>query len=326
MPFHPTRRQMIALTGATVWAGTTRAATAATQTVQGQAFASPWRITTPTGSDVEAHRVAIDALLAQIDQQMSPWRDDSEISRFNTAAQESAASAQLTTVAQAALTLAQFSNGWFDPTVGPQVAQWGFGPIKGANAGADENRWQGLHATGDSLRKNIPTLTMDLCGIAKGYALDRMANHLQNAGVASFLIDLGGELKSTGQHPSGRDWHVAVEDPRQTQNGPAAALRLPSGLSVATSGLRAQSYALGGVDYGHIINPHSAQPATGTLASVSVLHSSAMLADGWATALAAAEEAAPQLAAENGIAALFLFIENGRLHQQTTGGFDRHLL
>ncbi|MGO4906769.1 FAD:protein FMN transferase [Pseudorhodobacter sp. W20_MBD10_FR17] len=324
MPFHPTRRQMIALIGATLWAGTTRAETTATQTIQGQAFASPWRITTPNATDAETHRVAIDALLAEIDQQMSPWRDDSEITRFNTVAQETAASPQLTTVAQAALTLAQISNGWFDPTVGPQVAQWGFGPIKGASMGVD--RWQGLHATGDSLHKNNPTLTMDLCGIAKGYALDRMAEHLQNAGLQSFLIDLGGELKSAGQHPSGRDWHVAIEDPRQTRIGPATALRLPSGLSVATSGLRAQSYALGGVDYGHIINPHSAQPATGTLASVSVLHSSAMLADGWATALAAAEEAAPQLAAENGIAALFLFTTNGSLHQKSTGGFDRHLL
>lgn len=321
MPFHPTRRQMIALTGATLWAGAGRAASP-TQILQGQAFASPWRISTAEGTDLEPHRFAIDALLAKIDQQMSPWRDDSEISRFNAARSESAASSQLVTVAQTALTLAQTSKGWFDPSVGPLVARWGFGPIKGADMG----RWQDLHATGDSLRKSTQGLSMDLCGIAKGYALDRVADHLQNAGVHSFLIDLGGELKSAGQHPSGRDWHVAVEDPRQIRPGPAAALRLPSGLSVATSGLRAQSYALGGVDYGHIINPHSALPATGALASVSVLHSSAMLADGWATALAAAEEAAPQLAIDNGISALFLFTTNGTLHQQTTGGFDRHLL
>jgi FAD:protein FMN transferase len=319
MPFHPTRRQMIALTGATLLTGPSRAASP-TQTLQGRAFASAWRITGPT--DAERHRPAIDALLAQIDRQMSPWRDDSEITRFNAAPHDAPASTQLTTVAQAALTLAQSSNGWFDPSVGPLVAQWGFGPIKGASGGG----WQGLAATDTALHKTSPTLTMDLCGIAKGYALDRMAAHLQDAGLQSFLIDLGGELAALGQHPSGRDWHVAIEDPRPTQNAPAAALRLPTGLSVATSGLRAQSYGLGGRDYGHIINPHSAQPATGTLASVSVLHTSAMLADGWATALAAAEESAPQLATANGITALFLFTTKAGLHMQTTGGFDRHLL
>lgn len=318
MRFHPTRRQMIALAGATLLSGPSRAATA-TQTMQGRAFGSPWRITTPT--DAERHRPAIDALLAQIDRQMSPWRDDSDITLFNTAQHEATASPQLSTVAQAALTLARASNGWFDPSVGPLVAQWGFGPIKGAAGG-----WQGLAVTANALHKTNPALTMDLCGIAKGYALDRMAAHLQDAGLSSFLIDLGGELASQGQHPSGRDWNVAVEDPRPTQNGPAAALRLPSGLSVATSGLRAQSYGLGKVEYGHIINPHSAQPASGSLASVSVLHSSAMLADGWATALAAAEDAGPQLATDNGITALFLFVINGGLHLQTTGGFDRHLL
>jgi thiamine biosynthesis lipoprotein len=318
MLFHPTRRQMIALTGAALLTGRASAASA-TQTLQGRAFGSAWQVTAAT--DAERHRPALDALLAQIDQQMSPWRVDSEITRFNTATHDAPASPQLTTVAQAALTLAQTSSGWFDPSVGPLVAQWGFGPIKGS-----AGRWQGLGASENALHKTSPTLTMDLCGIAKGYALDSMAAHLQDAGLDAFLIDIGGGLAAFGRHPTGRDWHVAVEDPRPSQNGSAAALRLPSGLSVATSGLRAQSYGLGGVDYGHIINPHSGQPASGSLGSVSVLHSSAMLADGWATALAAAEEAGPQLAADNGLTALFLFATNGGLRAQTTGGFDRHLL
>jgi thiamine biosynthesis lipoprotein len=320
MPIHPTRRHMIALTGAALWAGPARAEKPATRTIEGRAFASHWRITAP--ASMEPHRAAIEALLARIDQQMSPWRDDSDITRFNTRPSEAPVSQDTAQVARAALKIARISGGWFDPTVGPLVAKWGFGRIAGTDAG----HWQGLTAGDDSLHKDRPGLTMDLCGIAKGYALDLLAAHLLGTGAQNFLIDLGGELRAMGLHPSGRAWQVAVEDPRPDADASAAGLRLPSGLSVATSGLRAQSYALGGQSYGHIINPHRAQPAQGTPASVSVMDASAMQADGWATALMAAGDAGPELARAQGLMALFLVQTNGRLHAQTTGGFDRHLI
>lgn len=324
MPIHTTRRRMIALTGAVLWAGAARADVSrpATRTIEGRAFASHWRITAPAETDMERHRNEIDALLARVDQQMSPWRNDSELTRFNLTPRESAASPETVAVAHAALDIARASDGWFDPTVGPLVAQWGFGRISGTNTG----RWEGLTVKNRSLRKDDPGLTMDLCGIAKGHALDVVAAHLLNAGQRRFLIDLGGELKSAGLHPTGREWQVAVEDPRQTRSGPAAVLHLPAGTAIATSGLRAQSYALGGQHYGHIIDPHKARPAQGSNASVSVLDHDAMVADGWATALAAAGEEGPQIARENAITALFLFNEAGRLKTQTTGGFDRHIL
>ena len=325
MPFHPTRRQMIALTGAALWAGTAPRAgtpTTATRTIEGRAFASHWRVTAPAGTDLERHRRAIDALLGRIDQQMSPWRDDSDITRFNASARETAVSADAAIVAGTALELARDSGGWFDPTVGPLVAQWGFGRISGTTTG----HWQGLSVGDNSLHKTASGLTMDLCGIAKGYALDLMASYLLDAGEQHFLIDLGGELKSAGFHPSNRDWHVAVEDPRQHHNSPAAGLRLPTGMAVATSGLRAQSYTLADNSYSHIINPHQARPTNGRIASVTVLNANAITADGWATALAAADDTGPQLARDNGIAALFLSHANGVLNAQTTGGFDRHMM
>jgi thiamine biosynthesis lipoprotein len=320
MPIHPTRRHMIALTGAALWAGPARAKTRATQTIEGRAFASHWRITAP--ASMERHRAAIAALLANVDRQMSPWRGDSDITRFNTHRTESPVSQGTATVARTALDIARASDGWFDPTVGPLVAKWGFGKIAGTDAG----HWQGVTAGDDSLRKDRPGLTMDLCGIAKGYALDRVAAYLLDAGAQNFLIDFGGELHAEGHHPSGRIWQIAVEDPRQNADGPAAGLRLPSGMSIATSGLRAQSYALGGHNYGHIIDPHRARPMDGTLASASVMDASAMRADAWATALAAAGDAGPALARARGIIALFLFQANGVLTAQTTGGFDRHLI
>lgn len=325
MPTRPNRRYMIALTGAALWTGGARAEppnAPPTQTIEGRAFASQWRITTPAGTDAERHRHAIEALLANVDSQMSPWRDDSDITRFNKSQRTSTISPETATVAQAALEIAGNSDSWFDPTVGPLVAQWGFGPISGSNTA----RWQGLSVTHDSLHKDEPGLTIDLCGIAKGRALDLMATHLWDAGVFNFLIDLGGELKSAGLHPSGRDWQVSVENPRQSPDGPAAGLRLPSGMAIATSGLRAQSYTLANKSYSHIIDPHRAHPVEGNIASVSVLAPNAMEADGWATALAAAGDVGPQLARANDIAALFLFNRSGVLQPQTTGDFDRHMI
>jgi len=329
MTIRPTRRQMIALAGAALCAGSARAQAPAlltgarpVETLEGNAFASHWRVTLPAGSMVESHRAGLEQLLVQVDRQMSPWRSDSEITHFNAAHREAAVSPAVARVARAALDIARRSGGAFDPTVGPLVAQWGFGRISGSGAG----HWQGLSAGDEVLAKDEPGLTMDLCGIAKGHALDLMAGHLLQAGYSDFLIDLGGELKSSGSHPAGRDWHVAIEDPRLTSDGAAAGLRLPSGLSVATSGLRAQSYGLGGHRYGHIIDPHTARPAEGDIASVSVFDRSAMRADGWATALVAAGANGPEIARSNDIAALFLVDTGEGLRAETTGGFDRLMM
>ncbi|MDO5641290.1 MAG: FAD:protein FMN transferase [Paracoccus sp. (in: a-proteobacteria)] len=327
MPIHPTRRQMIALTGAALLASPAYARGAdPTQATGGRAFASHWRITGPAGADMDALRPAVEQIIAMVDRQMSPWRADSELSRFNAARRESPASGDLARVAGAALEIARASDGWFDPTVGPLVARWGFGPISTADAG-QLGRWQGLSVAGDHLAKDAPGLSMDLCGIAKGRALDLIAAHLQAAGIGDALIDLGGELSALGSHPSGRDWQVAVEDPRPDHGGGAAGMRLPGGMAVATSGLGAQGYDIGGDRYSHIIDPRAARPVAGRLASVSVLAASAMRADGWATALlAAGADRGPELARAQGLAALFLFGDDAGLARMTTGGFDRYLI
>ncbi|GAB1377231.1 FAD:protein FMN transferase [Pararhodobacter aggregans] len=326
MPFHPTRRQMIAASGAfastLLLPGLGRAQNLV-EVMEGRAFASHWRVSAPAGQGIEAHRPAIDALLAGIDAQMSPWRADSEVTRFNEGTgAESPVSAETAHVARAALDLAAASGGWFDPSVGPLVARWGFGPIRGNEAGD----WRGLSVGHASLGRDWPGLTMDLCGIAKGRALDLVRTLLQDAGVADALVDLGGELGSLGRHPAGRDWRVAVEDPRPGNPGAAMGLRLPAGMAVATSGTRAQSYAMGGHRYGHIIAPREGRPSEGRFASVSVLADSAMRADGWATALIAAGEAGPDLARAQGLPALFLAVEGDALRPVMTGDVDRYLL
>lgn len=326
MPIHPTRRHMLAVTGAlasgVLMPGLTHAE-GLTETMEGRAFGSHWRVTVPSGQGIARQRAGIAARLAGIDARMSPWRADSEITRFNAGEGNSGTvSPETAHVVRTALDLAETSGGWFDPSVGPLVARWGFGPIHGSET-AD---WRGLALSAGTLQRDRPGLTVDLCGIAKGRALDLVVSHLQAEGFTDALVDLGGELASIGRHPAGRDWRVAVEDPRPGNTGAAVGLRLRPGQAVATSGLRAQSYTLRDRRYGHIIAPRSGRPSEGYYASVSVLSESAMIADGWATALMAAGEAAPELARARGVSALFLAIEAGGLRLETTGGFDRHLL
>ncbi|MGP6086352.1 FAD:protein FMN transferase [Antarctobacter jejuensis] len=286
------------------------------ETLSGAAFGTHWRIATPPGSGLAALAPQIESLFAQADKQFSPWRADSAISHFNASpAGKQAADPALIEVTAAALDIARRTSGAFDPTVGPLVARWGFGPI--AQGGAPD--WRALSTTPDGLSKTRADLTLDLCGIAKGWALDRAADLAGTAGIKDLLFDLGGEFIALGQHPDGRDWRVAVEAALPLAPSPAA-LRLLGGTAVATSGMRAQSYVLNGRQYSHIIDPGTGAPASGTLRSVTVVASDAMTADGWATALCAAgDEAGPDLAQTHDIAALFQYHDGQQIRQIRTG-------
>ena len=317
----PSRRLFLAAAAALAAPRLSLAGAPAVTLLEGAAFGTGWRVALPSGAGTEALRTPLAALLAGIDRQMSPWRGDSDITRFNRAgAGERPVPEAVAQVAAAALAIAADSGGHFDPSVGPLVARWGFGPIEG-----DERPdWRAMSAGNGHLAKTRAGLTFDLCGIAKGHALDRMAALLRERGHGDFLIDFGGDLIASGLHPEGRGWRVAVEDPRPEAKGLATRLQ-PGPMAVATSGPRAQGYAMDGRVWGHIMDPATGAPVEGGAASVTVLAPTALAADGWATALAAAGAGGPTLASERGIAALFLLRDGDGLRQVATGDLARYL-
>ena len=295
----------------------------ATSVLEGSAFATSWRIALPAGTNTAGLRPALEAVLDSIDAQMSPWRAGSAVSLFNQApaGQHEMPPAALL-VTRAALALAEASGGAFDPTIGPLVARHGFGPIGHGTA----RLWPSISAGDGHVTKAESGATLDLCGIAKGHALDRLAGVLREAGHADFLIDIGGELLASGRHPSGRPWRAAVEDPRPSGSQAVAILALDN-RTVATSGTRWNSYAIGGRTISHIIDPVTGEPVGGALGSVSVIAPTAMEADGWATALMAAGlQRGPALARERQVAALFVSVTGDRLHRVVTGGFESAIL
>ena len=292
-----------------------------TQRIAGRAFGTDWRVNLPAGGDDPVLRRELDRLLAGIDAEMSPWRSDSRLSAVNRAiAGPQPISAEFAHVTQAALNLADVTKGAFDPTVGPAVSRWGFGPIDTQAA----TGWRGMTLEGDRVTKTDARLTLDLCGIAKGRALDRMGALLADMGHADFLVDLGGELLARGRHPSGRVWRVGIEDPRPGRSGLAGTIALRD-RTIATSGIKANGYQSGTRRYSHIIDPMTMSPIQGALASVSVLSRDAMTADGWATALMAAGDSGPDLARRHRIDALFLFAQADGLRPEVSGQFEFRL-
>lgn len=317
------RRRFLALGAACLVAPAIARGASPLTELSGDAFGTGWKVSLPAGTPTTALRVHLEELLADLDLAFSPWRADSVISRFNHShAEDMPVAAEMAEVTRSALDIASGSDGHFDPTVGPLVARWGFGPIDHGETPA--SGWHGLSVDNSHLARKWPGLTLDLCGIAKGHALDRVTALLLDAGHVDFLIDLGGELAARGRHPSGRIWQVGIEDPRPDSGSLAGLLRL-DGVAVATSGDRTNGYDIGTRRYSHIIDPLTHEPVEGTLASVSVLKPAAREADGWATALMAAGEAGPELARRRGIAALFLFRDGSGLRQVATGTVEKHL-
>jgi FAD:protein FMN transferase len=324
-PRHLTRREALATgvaAAASLAAPALARASAPTVGIGGPAYGTWWNATLRAGADAEALRVMVEETLGRIDRLMSPWRPDSAITGFNDrpSVNWQPVDAEVSTVVRAALAARQASARAFDASVGPLVGRWGFGPIASAMVPA-----QAEVAVGDdALRKDDPGLTLDLCGIAKGYALDRIVSALLHRGEQDFVVDLGGEIAARGQHPAGRSWQVAIEDPRQGVSGAAEIVAL-NGRAIATSGDKANGYTLGARRYSHIIDPATAAPVEGAAASVSVIAGNAMMADAWATALMAAGDGGPALAEANGLDALFLVREGPGLLRVPVGRFDDHL-
>ena len=278
----------------------------------GPAFGSSWRLVM---ADTQQNpQRLIDGIVRSIDMGMSPFRADSDLGKFN-AGKTSIVSDETRLVVQAALDLAKNSSGAFDPTSAPIGRKYGFGPTT-IPATAPSGMYSEIHIDGGKLEKSTPHLTLDLNGIAKGYALDKIAGALDGL---EFLLELGGEVIARGHHPSRRRWRIGIERPGTNK---LQRLIYAGNEALATSGDGNQSYEVAGRYYAHVIDPRTAQPLDNNVASVSVLAPSGILADGLATAamVLGPDASGPLLGAYNA-RALFL-LKNGKdFAEVALGGF-----
>ncbi len=273
----------------------------------GESMGTSWSLRAVAAPPDAGARVA--AALARVVAQMSQWEPESDLSRFNRAPPGAwrVLPPEFAEVVAAALEIAAASGGAFDPCLGRLTELWGFGgagPTGRVPEDAEEtaaDRRIDYDPDGPRVRRGAGAL-LDLSGIAKGYGVDLAAEALLAAGVRHFLIEVGGELRGEGIRPDGQPWWVDVEMP-PSSGLPPWRIALHD-LSVATSGNYRRGFTVDGRHYPHSFDPRTGRPIVSNVSSVTVLHRSCMMADGWATALTVmGPQPAMELADARGLAA-----------------------
>ncbi len=293
----------------------------------------------PQSVDRRALKAGIDRILETVNAQMSNWRPDSEISRFNagTASSWTGISADTLTVIEEALRISRLSGGAFDPTIGPLVDVWGFGPHEeqwgipsqsrvAAALGRTGFRHLRTRGMPSGLTKDHAPVEIDLCGIAKGFGVDKVAAYLDAQGLGDYLVEIGGELRARGISPRRRPWRVGVERPGS--EGPAVQTIISLlGSAVATSGNYRNYFESDGFRYSHIIDPRIGSPVEHDLASVTVVAPSTMQADALSTALMVmGPHAGLRLARRADIAALFIVRDGAGFEEVRSPRFEQQAL
>lgn len=240
----------------------------------------------------------IDRILEEVNDQMSTYRPDSELSRFNQSREintpfpVSPATAKVVTEA---IRINKMTQGALDVTVGPLVNLWGFGP-EGRfthQPSHDElekrKQWIGidyLEVQGNALIKKIPELYVDLSSIAKGYGVDAVAEYLVSQHIVNYMVDIGGEVRTQGINGNDKLWRIAIEKPANDGTNQSVQLIIePGDNSIATSGDYRNYFEEDGVRYSHTIDPTTGRPIKHNLASITVIVPTCMSADGISTGL-----------------------------------------
>lgn len=280
----------------------------------------------------------ITEVLEEVDASMSTWREDSELSRLNGREDQSDwidISVPLHEVLATAVDVSSLTGGAFDITIGPVVNLWGFGPEARPDRVPDDDELAArLDATGYEkleLRAEPPAIRasksqyIDLSAIAKGYGVDAVARYLENAGVASYLVEIGGEVRVNGRKPDGSAWRLAIEEPVSEQRQINRVVALDEH-AMATSGDYRNYYESEGRRYSHTIDPDTGRPIVHNLASVTVIAENTMLADALATGFnVMGYERAQALATRENIAAYFIVRRDGGFESHHTPAFTSYL-
>lgn len=268
------------------------------------------------GPALSEAKAATEAILAEVDQQLSTYRSDSLVSQFNALPANSCQvmPAQVLGLVSFGEQLSAQSDGAFDLTLEPLLNLWGFGPqSRGEQVPTPEQiaevreriGHQHLRIDGAQLCKDA-AVALDFNSIAAGYAVDRISERLAELGVSSYLIEATGELKAQGNKPDGSAWHIAIEAPLEHQQVAEKILPL-DGYGVSTSGDYHNYFERDGQRYSHSLDPQTGAPIRHNLAQVTVLDRSAQRADALSTLLMIlGPERGLAFAERAGIAALFV--------------------
>jgi thiamine biosynthesis lipoprotein len=289
--------------------------------LSGETMGTTYNVTV-IGSDMDedALSVAIEETLKSVNASMSNWDPNSEVSLFSASADTTPmqASQEFVTVIAAANTVHETSGGKFDVTLGPLIELWGFGPrtpesaipsdteIAAALAQVGQARLLTLDETALTVAKFDPAVGINLSAIAKGYGVDAVATALQGFGITNYMVEIGGDLVTSGKNDQDQSWRIGIEKPDASAQ--SVQLIVPvSNYGLATSGDYRNFFEQDGIRYSHILDVTTGRPITHRTTSVTVVAETAMMADAWATAmLVLGRDAGLALAEAEDIAVFFI--------------------
>ena len=239
----------------------------------------------------------VDSIFAVLNQSLSTYIPTSDISKINRGDSLLVVDDHFVKVYKSATEVYNTTDGFFDPTVGALVNAYGFGPGKKLNTISTQQLDSILQFTGwdktklsinNTILKTHPKVYFDFNALAKGYAVDVLAMYLRHLNIASFLVEIGGEIIAQGKNlKSDSFWKVAIDDPNQGENRTFIQVITLENEALATSG----NYRKFSIDettgerWVHSINPKTGKAIPSNVLSVSVLAENCMKADAYATAL-----------------------------------------
>lgn len=277
----------------------------------------------------------IDLKLAQLNTQVSTYDPQSTIAQYNRSPIQTPIkiAPEFETIANTASELYQLSQGKLDVTMGPLVNLWGFGPDSITQLPTQQQIQQAQQKMGLNsftlsngyIQKNLVGAKLDFAAIAKGYGVDMVAQLLTEQGIEHYMVEIGGEIKLQGHNQAQQPWRVAILQPTDNQQNIQKVIQAGD-MAIATSGDYMNYYEYQQQRYNHLLDPSTGKPIQSSLASVTVLHQSCMVADGYATALTVM--GLPQALAyanKHKLAAMFISRENNAFTVRYTAGFEKYL-
>ncbi len=315
------------------------------QSVQGETMGTFWsvRAVMPAELSLVSRARGIQAVLDRVDGQMSTYKPDSALSLFNAAPAGTwhVLPTECFEVVRHALQVAAESDGAYDPTVGPLVNLWGFGPDASRREPPPDEAIERERARIGWSRLRLDAAThslyqpggiyLDLSSVAKGYSVDLVGRHLDAMGIDAWLVEVGGEMKGKGRKPDGSPWRIGIERPGaavgavQHMDQLSQVVNL-SGRAIATSGDYRRRFDADGVTYSHHIDPRTGRPVPHTVASVSVLASEAMHADPMGTLMTVlGPDEGMAYARGRGLAVMFILHGAHGLEERLSPAFEAAL-
>ncbi len=295
------------------------------QQISGRTMGTGYTLTfLPEHKSVDTLSETVESRLQQLNQNLSTYIEDSDLNQLNRSTAEKCiqVSPDTAQVMSEAMRIFRLSEGAFDPGLGPLIELWGFDKKDTQNqippAAAIKSEVQNLSFGRSRLdkeksciQKGSDELYINFSAIAKGYGVDVIADMLErDYGINNYLVEIGGEVKVKGRNSRNQPWRIAIEAP-QTDSRQVQKVISPGIMAVATSGDYRNYFEKDGKRYSHTIDPTTGYPIDHSLASVTVLHPSAMTADALATVMMVLGDERGRAFANRNNIAVFMIIKNG---------------